>query len=175
MRLPRTRSTSPTAATARCECSKLLILRAWPASNWAMTPTTFAWIRPPSSCYRLCQRRVGGDRPAQPEQDRDIAQSAHPRAFNSTTAARAFSSRCPTSKLISVVDRNARREIAAWPTGNGTHFAMALDHEFERLLSPFGSRRNAGVRDRQRVPVASVETCRDVDDMFVDANGAGCT
>ena len=100
----------------------------------------------------------------------DIGLRAHPESFQLDKGTPRIFINVPDKQTISVVDRNARREIAAWPTGNGTHFAMALDHESKRLLVSFRDPPKVGVFDIESgSPVTSVETCGDIDDMFVDA------
>jgi DNA-binding beta-propeller fold protein YncE len=100
----------------------------------------------------------------------DIVLKAHPESFQLDKGAPRIFINVPDKQTISVVDRNARREIAAWPTGNGTHFAMALDPESKRLLVSFRNPPKVGVFEIESGSlVASVETCGDIDDMFVDA------
>jgi Carbamoyltransferase C-terminus len=100
----------------------------------------------------------------------DIALKAHPESFQLENGTPRIFVNVPYKQTISVIDRNARREIAVWPTANGTHFAMALDPESKRLLVSFRDPPKLGVFDIERGSlVASVETCGDIDDMFVDA------
>jgi DNA-binding beta-propeller fold protein YncE len=100
----------------------------------------------------------------------DIVLRAHPESFQLDNGTPRIFVNVPDKQTISVVDRNAGREIAAWPTANGTHFAMALDRESKRLLVSFRDPPKLGVFDiGSGSAVTSVETCRDVDDMFVDA------
>ena len=90
--------------------------------------------------------------PASRNKIADIAVSAHPESFQLDKDGSRIFINVPDKRAVSVVDRNTRREIAAWPTGNRTHFAMALDHRCQapsRLLSRPGP--TAGVRYRQRV------------------------
>jgi DNA-binding beta-propeller fold protein YncE len=100
----------------------------------------------------------------------DIVLMAHPESFQLDNGTPRIFVNLPDKQTISVVDRKAGREIATWPTGNGTHFAMALDHESKRLLVSFRNPPKLGVFDMgSGSAVTSVETCRDVDDMFMDA------
>ena len=100
----------------------------------------------------------------------EIALKAHPESFQLDTGTSRIFVNVPDKQTISVVDRNAGREIAAWPTGNRTHFAMALDHESKRLLVSFRDPPKLGVFDMGSGSlIGSVATCGDVDDMFVDA------
>jgi DNA-binding beta-propeller fold protein YncE len=99
-----------------------------------------------------------------------IALSAHPESFQLDNATPRIFVNVPDKQTISVIDRIMRREIATWPSGNSTHFAMALDHESKHLLVSFRAPPSLGVFDMGSGSLlASVETCGDVDDMFVDA------
>jgi DNA-binding beta-propeller fold protein YncE len=100
----------------------------------------------------------------------DIALKAHPESFQLDKEAQRIFVNVPDKQTISVIDRLSGREMAAWPTGNGTHFAMALDHQSKHLLVSFRDPPKLGVfQIASGSPITSVETCGDVDDMFVDA------
>jgi hypothetical protein len=100
----------------------------------------------------------------------DIALSAHPESFQLDSWTRRIFINIPTKQSIAVVDRDAGRELTSWPTGNGTHFAMALEHEGNRLFIAFREPARIGVFDRENgKSLASVEVCGDIDDMFLDA------
>jgi DNA-binding beta-propeller fold protein YncE len=108
--------------------------------------------------------------PANRKKIADIALKAHPESFQLDNSTPRIFVNVPDKQTISVIDRNVRREIAVWPTGNGTHFAMALDRESKRLLVSFRNPPKLGVFEMGNGShVASVETCGDIDDMFVDA------
>jgi YVTN family beta-propeller protein len=99
-----------------------------------------------------------------------IALPAHPESFQLENGTPRIFVNVPDKQIISVVDRDTRREIAAWPTGNGTHFAMALDPGSKHLLISVRNPPKLGVFEIERgSSVAGVETCGDIDDMFVDA------
>jgi DNA-binding beta-propeller fold protein YncE len=100
----------------------------------------------------------------------DIALSAHPESFQLDARTRRIFVNVPAKRSIAVVDRDAGRELTSWPTGNGTHFAMALDHEANRLFIAFREPARIRVLGRENgQSLANVETCGDIDDMFLDA------
>src|SRR5262245_29207427 len=100
----------------------------------------------------------------------DIALDAHPESFQLFPAAgRAFVN-LPDMSRIAVVDLAARKQVMTWPMNSGGNFAMALDGEAQRVLVAFRSPPGLGVFSMaQGGVIASVETCGDIDDMFVDA------
>jgi hypothetical protein len=100
----------------------------------------------------------------------DIALSAHPESFQLDARTRRIFINVPTKQSIAVVDRDAGRELASWPTGNSTHFAMALEQGGNRLFIAFREPARIGVLDRENgTSLASVQVCGDIDDMFLDA------
>ena len=100
----------------------------------------------------------------------DIALSGHPESFQlDKTSSRMFVN-VPTKQTIQVIDRATRKQTTAWPSGNGTHFAMALNEASHHLLVAFRVPAKINVFAMESgLPVIGVETCGDVDDMFVDA------
>jgi DNA-binding beta-propeller fold protein YncE len=100
----------------------------------------------------------------------DIALSAHPESFQLDKNTSRIFVNLPDKQAISVVDRTTRKQLATWPSGNGTHFAMALDHQAKRLLVSFRDPAQLRSFDMGSGSLTGdVETCGDVDDMFVDA------
>src|SRR5262245_3028256 len=100
----------------------------------------------------------------------EIALSAHPESFQLDDRTRRIFINVPTKQSIAVVDREAGRQLTSWPTGNSTHFAMALDQEVNRLFIAFREPAHIGVLDRENgKSLANVEVCGDIDDMFLDA------
>jgi hypothetical protein len=100
----------------------------------------------------------------------DIALREHPEGFQlADDGARIFVN-VPDAHHIAVIDRAAGKQLASWPTHDGrANFAMALDGD-ERVIIVF--RRPplvAALSAKDGRTVASVETCGDADDVFVDA------
>jgi DNA-binding beta-propeller fold protein YncE len=100
----------------------------------------------------------------------EIALSAHPESFQLDARTRRIFINVPTKQSIAVVDRDAKRELTSWPTGNGTHFAMAIDQEVNLLFIAFREPARIAVLDRESgKSLANADTCGDIDDMFLDA------
>jgi DNA-binding beta-propeller fold protein YncE len=76
----------------------------------------------------------------------------------------------PNSSAIAVVDRVSGKEIVSWPTaGRSANFAMALDQAHQQILVAFRRPAELGIFSATDGNlVASVPTCGDVDDLFVD-------
>jgi len=106
-------------------------------------------------------------------------QSKQDRGYCTQRASRELSTRhvlgpdfvnVPAKQTIAVVDRASGKQLAAWPSGNSTHFAMALNEEAKHLLVAFRMPAKLTVLAMDSgSPVTSIETCGDIDDMFVDA------
>ena len=99
----------------------------------------------------------------------DIPLRAHPESFQLVPAlGRAFVN-LPRTGEIAVVDLASGKQVATWPMNRGGNFPMAIDAEAQRVLVVFRSPPGLDVFSmRQGAVVASVETCGDADDMFVD-------
>jgi len=99
----------------------------------------------------------------------DIELKTHPEGFQLDRTRNRILANDPTKQAIVVVDRAARREVARWPTGNGTNFPMALNekagHIVVALRNPPGL---AAFSMNDGAPVVNVELCADADDAFVD-------
>ncbi len=100
----------------------------------------------------------------------DIRLPAHPEGFQiDPRTGRAYVN-VPDARQIAVVDLDARRVVATWPTRNGgANFPMALDPAQSSLASVFRSPPSLQLLDtatgavRQILPV-----CGDADDVFFD-------
>jgi hypothetical protein len=100
----------------------------------------------------------------------DIRLPAHPEGFQiDPRTGRAYVN-IPDARQIAVVDLDARRVVATWPTRNGgANFPMALDPAQSLLASVFRSPPSLQLLDtatgavRQILPV-----CGDADDVFFD-------
>ncbi|MGH6681200.1 MAG: YncE family protein [Bradyrhizobium sp.] len=77
----------------------------------------------------------------------------------------------PNARAIDVVDRRSAKKIASWSTvGRRANFAMALDQARQNLLVAFRHPAELGVFSIANGSlVASIATCGDVDDVFVDS------
>jgi hypothetical protein len=104
----------------------------------------------------------------------DIPLPAHPEAFRiDPTTGRAYVN-IPDARQIAVVDLDARRAVATWPTRDvRANFPMALDPSQSLIASVFRSPPvlllldSATGAERQRLP-----TCGDADDVFFDPRRA---
>ena len=93
---------------------------------------------------------------------------AHPESFQ-LDGSRIFVN-VPGSGAIDVVDRSSGERIATWPTaGRSANFAMVLDGLRQHLIVAFRQPAELGVFSSiDGNFIASVPTCGDVDDLFVD-------
>jgi hypothetical protein len=100
----------------------------------------------------------------------DIGLPAHPEGFQIDPATGRTYVNIPDARQIAVVDLDARRVVATWPTRDArANFPMALDPSQSLLASVFRSppvlallHPATGI-ERQRLPV-----CGDADDVFFD-------
>ena len=100
----------------------------------------------------------------------DVPLKAHPESFRLEAPGQRIFVNVPDAHEIAVVDRSARKQIASWPNGPlSANFPLALDPARQRVLSIF---RHPPVlaafqaQDGKRI--ATVETCGDSDDAFID-------
>ena len=100
----------------------------------------------------------------------DIELSAHPESFQLDKRTNRIYANDPSGQAVVVIDRNIGKPIATWTTGNGSNFPMALDEASNTVLVVFRSPvRLVAFSALTGSIVTSVDTCRDADDMFVDA------
>jgi DNA-binding beta-propeller fold protein YncE len=98
-----------------------------------------------------------------------IPLQAHPEGFQLGSDRRIFVN-VPKAREIAVIDRFAGRQTASFPVGNGTNFPMALDESASVVLVVSRNPAQLSVLStRDGSPVATVDTCGDADDLFVDA------
>jgi DNA-binding beta-propeller fold protein YncE len=95
---------------------------------------------------------------------------AHPESFQLEGNTERIFVNVPDSSAITVVDRVSGKEIVSWPTaGRSANFAMALDQARQQVLVAFRQPPELGIfSTADGNLVASVPTCGDVDDLFVD-------
>jgi DNA-binding beta-propeller fold protein YncE len=100
-----------------------------------------------------------------------VALKAHPESFQLDGNAGRIFVNVPNSGAIDVVDRASAKKIASWSTGDKrANFAMALDQARQRLLVAFRQPAELGVfAAADGALIASIPTCGDVDDVFIDA------
>jgi len=92
---------------------------------------------------------------------------AHPESFQ-IVENRIFVN-LPDARAIAVVDGASGKQTAIWPMRKGGNFAMSVDRERGQILVAFRSPPELAVFTiADGKSVASVQTCGDVDDLFVD-------
>jgi hypothetical protein len=98
----------------------------------------------------------------------DIRLKAHPESFQ-IDGDRAFVN-VPDARLIEVVDFAKNEVVGTWPTQpNHSNFPMAIDREARGLFVVFRSPARLVVMSAaDGSPRASLDTCGDADDVFVD-------
>jgi hypothetical protein len=96
---------------------------------------------------------------------------AHPESFQLDPDSKRVFVNVPGRRAIVVVDRETGNSVANWPMKSANaNFPMALDPETGRLLVVFRYPAKVGVFAlRDGASVASVETCGDADDLFLDS------
>lgn len=114
----------------------------------------------------------------------EIGLHGHPESFQLESGGSRIFVNVPDAHAIEVADRESGKVIATWPTGRSSaNFPMALDEASRQVLVVFRNPAKLKAYSMQDgVPVASVETCEDSDDVFVDARrhrvyvscGEGC-
>ena len=99
------------------------------------------------------------------------ALGAHPESFQLDANTDRIFVNVPKLREIDIVDRTTGKQIASWPTaGRSANFAMALDQTRQLVLVAFRSPAELGVFSAAGgKPIASVRTCGDIDDVFVDS------
>jgi len=100
----------------------------------------------------------------------DIELSAHPESFQLDKRTNRIYANDPSGQAVVVIDRNMGKPIATWKTGNGSNFPMALDEASDAVLVVFRSpAKLIALSALTGSIVTTLDTCRDADDMFVDA------
>ncbi|SPP98542.1 YncE family protein [Bradyrhizobium vignae] len=95
---------------------------------------------------------------------------AHPESFQLDPDTNRIFINLPGAHAVAVVDGKSGRQLANWPVEKSGNYAMAIDRERNALLIAFREPPELGVLELSGgKSVATVETCRDVDDLFVDA------
>jgi hypothetical protein len=99
------------------------------------------------------------------------ALKAHPESFQLDAGSERIFVNLPNAHAIDAIDRTTGKEIASWSTaGRSANFAMALDQVRQRVLVAFRRPAELGVfAAADGKLVASLQTCGDIDDVFVDS------
>jgi DNA-binding beta-propeller fold protein YncE len=100
----------------------------------------------------------------------EIKLNGHPESFQLDRRSNRIFVNDPANQAIVVVDRASGKVAASWPTGNGTNFPMALNHDAADVLVAFRDpARLFAFSMEDGTSVADVDLCADADDLFVDA------
>jgi YVTN family beta-propeller protein len=99
----------------------------------------------------------------------NVPLKAHPESFQLDPNSGRIFVNLPDARAVAVVDNASGKQLASWPMDKGGNFAMAVDRDRSQLLVVFRSPPALVVfstADGKRI--ATVDTCGDVDDLFVD-------
>jgi len=109
--------------------------------------------------------------PATRNKVEDISLRAHPESFQIDPDTSQIFVNVPDDRGIAVVDHVSQKQTGKWPIGNrSANFPMALDHVRRQVLVIFRAPAELGVFSMtDGKSIATVETCGDADDLFVDA------
>ncbi|WP_246728439.1 YncE family protein [Microvirga terricola] len=101
----------------------------------------------------------------------DIALDDHPESFQLEGRGSRIFVNVPHQHSIEIVDRESGKHLAKWSTGRWSgNFPMALDEASGQVLVVFRSPATlAAFSMKDGATAASVATCQDADDVFVDA------
>jgi DNA-binding beta-propeller fold protein YncE len=100
----------------------------------------------------------------------DIALKAHPESFQLERSDQHIFVNVPDAHEIAAVDRVTNKQVAGWPTDDlRANFALTLNEPQQRILSVFRHPARVGVfRTQDGQLLATVNTCGDADDVFLD-------
>jgi YVTN family beta-propeller protein len=101
----------------------------------------------------------------------DVPVGAHPEGFQIDPDTSQVFVNVPSTRAIAVVDRVSQKQIGKWPLSDqGANFPMALDPVRRQVLVIFRAPAALGIFSMTGgKPIATVETCGDADDLFIDA------
>jgi hypothetical protein len=100
----------------------------------------------------------------------DVALPAHPEGFQLDARTNRIFVNLPRAHAIVVIDRATGKLTASWRTAAGDNFPMTIDGEAQRVLVMFRHpARLAAFAMPDGRPIATVDSCGDADDLFVDA------
>ena len=99
----------------------------------------------------------------------EIGLKGHPEGFELEPEGQRVFVNIPDAHEIAVIDRSSNAQVASWKTSEGANFPMAVRQKTPELLSVFRSPpRLAAIDPRSGNVGATVSTCADADDVFVD-------
>ena len=108
--------------------------------------------------------------PVQRTKTAEILLRDHPEGFQLDPAGVRIFVNIPDAREIAVIDRRSGKQTASWPMRDArANFPMALDPDGMRVIAVF--RRPAKLiafSAKDGATVASIDTCADADDVFVD-------
>jgi hypothetical protein len=100
---------------------------------------------------------------------RNAPLKAHPESFQLEPNTDRIFINLPGAHAVAVVDGKSGRQLASWPMSKGGNYAMAIDSDRSRLVVAFRNPPELGIFTLEDgKSVATVETCGDIDDLFVD-------
>lgn len=106
--------------------------------------------------------------PATRSKVQSIPLKAHPESFQLEPNSGRIFVNLPDAHAVAVVDTASGKPIANWPMDKGGNFAMTIDHDLGRVLLAYRNPAALAVFSMDGKPIASAETCGDVDDIFID-------
>jgi len=108
--------------------------------------------------------------PVSHTKESDIPLREHPEGFALAAGGDRIFVNVPDMRQIVVLDRSTGKQVAAWSTSDGhENFAMALDEASGRVLTVFRRPpRLDALSPTDGKVLASIPTCGDADDVFVD-------
>lgn len=100
----------------------------------------------------------------------EVPLKGHPESFRLEAPGQRIFVNVPDAHEIAVVDRSARKQVASWPNGRlSSNFPLALDPGRQKVVSIFRHPSTlAAFRAQDGKRIATVETCGDSDDAFID-------
>lgn len=107
--------------------------------------------------------------PATRSKVQSVPLKAHPESFQLEPNSGRIFVNLPNAHAVAVVDSASGKQIANWPMDKGGNFAMTIDRDRSRVLLAYRSPAALAAFSTDGEPIASAETCGDVDDLFVDA------
>jgi YVTN family beta-propeller protein len=98
-----------------------------------------------------------------------IALKAHPESFQIEPDTGRIFVNLPDAHAVAVMDGHTGKQLANWRLDKGGNFAMTIDRDRSRVLVAFRNPAELAAFSAEGKAIANVDTCGDVDDLFVDA------
>jgi hypothetical protein len=100
----------------------------------------------------------------------NVPLKAHPESFQIDANTGRIFVNMPDAHAVAVIDGKSGKPLATWPMEKGGNFAMAVDRDRSQLLLAFRSPPELAVFSMDDgKSIFKVETCGDIDDLFVDS------